>query len=277
MWPWPHGTGMTGGGSHARKRRVFPVGTASIMRKLVCFHMFAHGRPPGQHRRRARAPAKCIKTHRFLQGAGSSHGENLGGGGGYVARADSVRPLPRRMAPRAISRGPGGSEYESHNTLDTNAIKRTLKRSKNTSCSVRLRHPPHRAPSATAARQRCTARGRSMGQKQLCIVGPVPSAWMCARSAPSSSLSRRSKRNINSANAQTTLRDTDVEHERTQTAQRWHTLCGRRRTRFVGSAAAYAMTSTHHYVMLRPAKASYACKRGLRRVKASYGPAINYV
>ena len=114
-------------------------------------------------------------------------------------------------------------------------------------------------------------------KKQLCIVGPVPSAWMCARSAPSSSLSRRSKRNMNSTNAQTTLRDTDVEHERTQTAQRWHTLCGRRRTRFVGSAAAYAMTSTHHYVMLRPAKASYACKRGLRRVKASYGPAINYM
>ena len=49
---------------------------------------------------------------------------------------------------------------------------------------------------------------------------------------------------------------------------------GRRRTRFVGSAAAYAMTSTHH-VTLRPAKASYACKRGLRRVKASYGPAVN--
>ena len=53
------------------------MGTASIMKKLVCFHMFAHGRPPGQHRRRARASAKCIKTHRFLQDAGSSHGENL--------------------------------------------------------------------------------------------------------------------------------------------------------------------------------------------------------
>ena len=175
------------------------------------------------------------------------------------------RHLPRKNASRAVLRGPCGTKCESRETLNMNATKRTRKRPKNTPCSVRLRHPPHRAPSATAARQRCTARGRSMGQQKQDSLDGLGHALIAT------SLSRSRRPNERSKN------DNVATHGRKR---------NRRRTRFVGSAAMHAMVNVYNRG-LRPVKASYEPASrtheyehehegigGLRRVKASYEPAI---
>ena len=158
---------------------------------------------------------------------------------GRKAFIRNPRHLPRKIASRAVLRGPCGTKCESRETLHMNAIKRTRKRPKTHTMLRTIATPP----SPRTVSYRCSAevhgkRAEHGTKKRVCGVGPVPRAWTCARSAPSSSLGRRSKKvygrhertddvTIHRRRARTDANGTTMAHAMWQTANSvcWFSRC----------------------------------------------------